>query len=103
MTHEYSAAARGITTAGRVERTGDDELIDVREAAEVDRVGRAADVRLQPPRVVGAGLLEKRHGNRPRPALSGTRTVKRSSISSPVSVGLALDAVTSLSPPNPAK
>ena len=34
------------------------------------------------------------------PALSGTRAVKRPSTSSPVVVGLSLDAAISLSPPN---
>ena len=41
---EDAAAARRIAGARRIERTGQDHLVDVRTAREVDGVGRAADV-----------------------------------------------------------
>ena len=94
----------GVSPTSRdLERAGQHHFVDVGITREVDRVRGASHVRLQPSGVERVRLLDERDANARGPALSGTRTVNRPSTSSPVIVGLSLDAAISLSPPNDAR
>ena len=69
--HEDAAAARRIAGAGRIQRTGDREHLDVGTAGPVERVVRAAQVRLQPDAIDTGQRLDKRHAHRVRAGLDG--------------------------------